>query len=86
MDAFSPNPPPWTDNAIHVLSFCCPSCGACAREQEEVWINRRAPVINLEGTRRWQEFYRCACSRAWWAWSSDRPPNDLGKAPKPDNS
>ena len=43
-------------------------------EAEQVWINRRAPVMTEEYRRIWQEFYACQCGQAWWAWSSDRPP------------
>jgi hypothetical protein len=34
-------------------------------------------VMTEEHRRKWQEFYNCHCSFAWWAWSSDRPPTEL---------
>lgn len=40
-------------------------------------MNRRSPVFTLDHRRKWQEFYKCGCGAAWWAWSSDRPPNDF---------
>ncbi|BAY63092.1 MULTISPECIES: hypothetical protein [Calothrix] len=77
MDAFAPTPPEWTNKAIHAYQFCCPNCKASSREATEVWLNRRSPVITEDRRRKWQEFYNCHCSCAWWAWSSDRPPTDL---------
>jgi hypothetical protein len=77
MDAFNPTPPPWTKTAIHALKFCCPCCQASAQVAQQVWINRKAPVMDEANHRQWQEFYRCQCSQAWWAWSSDRPPSEL---------
>jgi hypothetical protein len=44
MDAFSPNPPDWTNEAIHAHTFACPQCGASEKEAKEVWLNRYAPV------------------------------------------
>jgi hypothetical protein len=79
MDAFDPTPPQWTEPAIHALSFCCPRCGASSQQANHVWINRRAPVISDDYRRKWQEFYDCECGQAWWAWSSDRPPQDWQK-------
>ncbi|ARI83567.1 hypothetical protein C789_4323 [Microcystis aeruginosa FACHB-905 = DIANCHI905] len=73
MDAFSPFPPDWTENAVHAYNFCCPYCGAKAKEAQAVWINRRAPVLGEDSRRKWQEFYHCQCDRVWWAWNSDRP-------------
>ncbi len=60
-------------NAVHAYNFCCPYCGAKAKEAQAVWINRRAPVLGEDSRRKWQEFYHCQCDRVWWAWSSDRP-------------
>lgn len=77
MEAFSPTPPPWTETAIHALTFACPRCHAPAHEARRVWINRRAPVLTDNYLRKWQEFYLCECEQAWWAWSSDRPAANL---------
>lgn len=77
MDAFAPISPAWTTKAIHAHQFCCPSCGSSSREAEQVWINRRSPVMTDNYRRKWQEFYQCHCSCVWWAWSSDRPPSEL---------
>lgn len=77
MDAFSPTPPPWTKIAIHALEFCCPHCRASATQAQQVWINRRSPVIGEDYRRKYQEFYQCDCAQVWWAWSSDRPPSEL---------
>ncbi len=79
MDAFSPLPPSWTEKAVHSLNFSCPGCGANPGKATSVWLNRRAPVTGDNGRRKWQEFYLCECDRAWWAWSSDRPPSNLTK-------
>lgn len=83
MDAFNPVPPEWTQTATHAFEFCCPNCLASASEAKLVWINRRAPVMTEEYSRKWQEFYYCQCDKVWWAWSSDRPPNDLTKRQQP---
>lgn len=77
MDAFAPIPPQWTNEAVHAYEFCCPSCRASSLEAIQVWINRRSPVMTENHRRKWQEFYNCQCGYVWWAWSSDRPPNDL---------
>jgi hypothetical protein len=77
MDAFSPIPPTWTQTAIHALKFCCPRCRATAARSQQVWINRRSPVMGENERRKWQEFYQCECGQSWWAWSSDRPPSEL---------
>ena len=77
MEAFSPEPPQWTETAIHALKFECPRCQAAASEAEKVWLNRRAPVSMENYRRKWQTFYSCQCGQVWWAWSSDRPPSDL---------
>jgi hypothetical protein len=74
MDAFSPTPPEWTNNATHALEFCCPNCRENASQAQKVWINRNAPVTGYDRRRKWQEFYQCQCETSWWAWSSDRPP------------
>lgn len=79
MDAFSPVPPAWTKDATHAYQFCCPRCGAGSAQAEAAWINRRSPVYTENHRRKWQEFYYCECSTAWWAWSSDRPPLDYGQ-------
>ena len=86
MDAFAPLPPQWTGSAIHARQFCCPTCNASSLDAKDVWINRRSPVYTEEHGRKWQEFYRCACGCAWWAWSTDRPPSDLkpGDVPLPE--
>jgi hypothetical protein len=75
MDAFNSIPPEWTQTATHAVKFCCPSCHSTAGESERVWINRYAPVTGDDYRRKWQEFYRCQCGKAWWGWSSDRPPS-----------
>ncbi|AFY44203.1 hypothetical protein [Nostoc sp. PCC 7107] len=80
MDAFAPIPPEWTSEAVHAYEFCCPTCHSSSREALQVWINRRSPVFSEEHRRKWQEFYKCHCGCAWWAWSSDRPPSDLVKS------
>ena len=77
MEAFAPIPPSWTESAIHAHQFCCPNCGAASSQAKAVWINRRSPVYAENRRRKWQEFYRCECNSAWWAWSSDRPPSDF---------
>ena len=77
MDAFTPIPPPWTQQAKHALEFCCPRCGGAANQAQRVWINRFAPVTGENHRRKWQEFYQCECDQVWWAWSSDRPPSEL---------
>lgn len=82
MDAFSYNPPSWTDTATHALEFRCPCCGASPQVAQRVWINRHAPVMDEDFNRKWQEFYQCECNQVWWAWSSDRPPSNLAKSKK----
>ncbi|MEM1367284.1 MAG: hypothetical protein AAGG02_04550 [Cyanobacteria bacterium P01_H01_bin.15] len=77
MDPFSPHPPSWTETAKHAVKFTCPRCGELAANCQQVWINRRAPVLGEDRRRRWQEFYACECGQAWWAWSTDRPPRDV---------
>ncbi len=84
MDAFAPVPPAWTEPAVHAVEFCCPQCRAAATEAHQVWMNRRSPVFTEDQGRKWQEFYRCNCGTAWWAWSSDRPPSDLAKPDSPE--
>jgi predicted RNA-binding Zn-ribbon protein involved in translation (DUF1610 family) len=84
MDAFSPNPPDWTNEAIHAHTFACPQCGASEKEAKEVWLNRYAPVQMENRRRKWQEFYHCNCGKIWWGWSSDRPPNEFADR-KPTN-
>ncbi|NJL82998.1 MAG: hypothetical protein HC890_08670 [Chloroflexaceae bacterium] len=83
MDAFSPIPPSWTDKALHAIGFCCPSCRAPAAKAQQVWINRRAPVLGEDHRRKWQEFYYCECQQSWWAWSSDRPPTKVANYQPP---
>jgi hypothetical protein len=75
MEAFSLTPPEWANTAVHALAFCCPRCGESSSQAKAAWINRRAPVYGENHKRKWQEFYHCPCDSAWWAWSSDRPPN-----------
>ncbi|MDV3349604.1 hypothetical protein D0962_07130 [Leptolyngbyaceae cyanobacterium CCMR0082] len=75
MEAFSPDPPKWAESATHALTFSCPHCSESASVATDVWINRRSPVYTHNHKRKWQEFYQCKCGVAWWAWSSDRPPN-----------
>jgi hypothetical protein len=77
MDAFDPNPPEWTNQAVHAHQFHCPQCHATSREAVGVWINRRSPVTSANRGRYLQEFYHCHCDYAWWAWSKDRPPTNL---------
>ncbi|NEQ32524.1 MAG: hypothetical protein F6K04_16225 [Leptolyngbya sp. SIO4C5] len=79
MDVFSPTPPDWTQSATHAYRFYCPSCDQPSSSAQNVWINRRSPVYTEGHRRKWQEFYRCDCGTAWWAWSSDRPPADAYK-------
>ncbi|MBD2386298.1 hypothetical protein [Cylindrospermum sp. FACHB-282] len=81
MDAFAPNPPEWTNKAIHAYQFYCPSCHSSSRESVAVWLNRRSPVITENHRRKWQEFYHCHCGYVWWAWSCDRPPTNLSNQP-----
>ncbi len=82
MDAFAPLPPSWTHDATHIHDFCCPTCRKTNIEgAQNVWINRRSPVYNTDQKRRYQEFYHCECGTAWWAWSNDRPPSELGDRP-----
>jgi hypothetical protein len=76
MDAFSLNPPEWTNKAVHALAFCCPSCRAASTAATNVWLNRRSPVYGNDHRKKWQEFYHCECGTVWWAWSSDRAPNE----------
>lgn len=83
MDAFAPIPPNWTQAAVHAHNFCCPSCRATTIEAQQVWVNRRSPVFTEDHRRKWQEFYQCQCGNVWWAWSTDRPPNDLTKIDPP---
>nr|WP_016924897.1 hypothetical protein [Prochlorothrix hollandica] len=77
MDPFSPSAPEWTATAAHAHEFCCPQCRSGPLEAHQVWINRRSPVYTEDYRKKWQEFYRCSCQQAWWAWSSDRPPTEL---------
>lgn len=73
MNPFSLQPPEWVEPAIHSVHFCCPQCQSGAADAEQVWINRRAPVVTEASDRIWQEFYACPCGQAWWSWSRDRP-------------
>ncbi|NJN38599.1 MAG: hypothetical protein HC790_07575 [Acaryochloridaceae cyanobacterium CSU_3_4] len=77
MNAFDLTPPAWINSATHARQFHCPSCQASCLEAQQVWLNRRAPVITEQYQRKWQEFYECHCGQAWWAWSSDRHPSEL---------
>ncbi|HEY9641596.1 MAG TPA: hypothetical protein V6C57_14000 [Coleofasciculaceae cyanobacterium] len=83
MDAFAPNPPDWTQPAVHAHEFCCPTCRALPAAAAQVWINRRSPVFTEDHRRKWQEFYHCQCGTVWWAWSGDRPPTTLKKPDLP---
>jgi hypothetical protein len=83
MDAFSPTPPEWTNTAVHAMAHDCPTCRATALEAQKVWLNRRSPVYGHDRKRKWQEFYHCGCGTAWWAWSSDRPPNEFADRQPP---
>ncbi|MEM8639961.1 MAG: hypothetical protein AAGG51_14270 [Cyanobacteria bacterium P01_G01_bin.54] len=83
MDAFNPIPPAWVEHAIHAFSFHCPHCGEPVSAAQNVWLNRRAPVMETNNRRKFQEFYQCACGGAWWAWSSDRPPSELAEQHRP---
>jgi hypothetical protein len=83
MDAFAPNPPDWTQPAIHAHEFSCPTCRALPLEAKQVWINRRSPVFTEDHRRKWQEFYHCQCGTVWWSWSGDRPPTTLRKPDLP---
>ena len=58
-----------------MLANCLIIYGESASAANEVWIYRRAPVYTHNHKRKWQEFYNSDCGTAWWAWSSDRPPN-----------
>ncbi len=80
MDAFSLFPPDWIKTAVHAQPFGCPVCEKGSREAQRVWLNRRAPVFTDARKRKYQEFYQCECNTVWWAWSSDRPPLEQGKA------
>lgn len=73
IEAFDPNPPEWTQQAVHAFEFCCPQCKATSMKAQRVWLNRRSPVYTDTHRRKWQEFYQCQCGYVWWAWSSDRP-------------
>ena len=83
MEAFNPTPPEWTTKATHALEFCCPTCRRGPQVAQRVWINRYAPVLGEDYRRKWQEFYQCECSQVWWAWSTVRPPSQLGKRENP---
>ncbi|MBD1878237.1 hypothetical protein [Coleofasciculus sp. FACHB-T130] len=83
MEAFDSVPPKWIESATHARKFCCPNCRASSREAQQVWLNRRSPVMTEDYRRKWQEFYQCQCGSVWWAWSNDRPPSDLLKREPP---
>lgn len=85
MDAFEPVPPIWTKSALHSFTFSCPTCHKSSKEADSVWVNRRSPVFTEDYRKKWQEFYHCQCGQAWWGWSSDRPPSELGTR-EPDDS
>jgi hypothetical protein len=86
MEAFSPNPPNWTELATHAQGFCCPSCHASSTAATAAWIARRSPVFIENRKRKWQEFYLCECSQAWWGWSDDRTPNEFAERTPYNNS
>jgi hypothetical protein len=77
MEAFSPTPPSWRELATHAEGFCCPNCRASSTAATAAWIDRRSPVFIENRKRKWQEFYLCECSRAWWGWSDERAPNEF---------
>jgi hypothetical protein len=77
MEAFSPTPPDWTQQAIHAHEFCCPNCRATSAEATAAWIDRRSLVLQENRRRKWQEFYHCQCGKVWWGWSNDRTPNEF---------
>lgn len=77
MDAFDPIPPEWTTKATHAYEFACPTCRSSSREAEQVWLNRRSPVMTEDYRRKWQEFYQCQCGCVWWAWSNERPQTEF---------
>lgn len=77
MEAFARTAPQWTKDAIHAVPFCCPRCQSSPRKAKRVWLNRYSPVLTENRGRKWQEFYKCECDQAWWAWSSDRQKSDL---------
>ena len=81
MEAFSPTPPDWRELATHAQGFCCPSCRASSTAATAAWIDRRSPVFVENRKRKWQEFYLCECSTAWWGWSDDRTPNEFANRP-----
>lgn len=83
MNPFAPTPPEWTSQAVHALAFQCPTCRKAATESQQVWLNRRSPVYGNDHRKKWQEFYQCDCGTAWWAWSSDRPPNEYADRDNP---
>ena len=85
MDAFSPYPPEWIQNATHAMSFCCPTCHNPPTKAQRAWLNRYAPVTDTLRRRRWQEFYDCECGTVWWAWSTDRPPSKHRQEEREDN-
>jgi hypothetical protein len=76
MDMFASKQPEWADTSVHAMSLHCPQCRTPSIEAEAVWLNRRSPVYDNDRQRKWQEFYKCGCGCNWWAWSSDRPPNE----------
>jgi hypothetical protein len=76
MDAFALTPPEWTTKAVHAVEFCCPACRTASIAAQNVWLNRRSPVYTHDRRKKWQEFYHCQCGSVWWAWSSDRQPNE----------
>jgi hypothetical protein len=81
MDAFALTPPEWTNQAVHAIEFCCPTCRQSSLQAQQVWLNRRSPVYTHDRRKKWQEFYKCQCGCPWWAWSSDRPPNEYANRP-----
>ncbi|MBD2099465.1 hypothetical protein [Leptolyngbya sp. FACHB-261] len=81
MDAFSAQPPTWTEKATHARGFQCPTCTAESVEAVAVWLNRRSPVLTELGRRKWQEFYQCRCGCVWWGWSDERPPKEPLRRP-----
>ena len=44
MDAFTPDPPAWTETATHAHTFACPQCGAGEKEAQAVPSRWSRPI------------------------------------------